>query len=58
MATENQHIQLTGGLARVHRQAREELEEELGYQPTHTRVYSHLVEHYDGDLDLPTTDDR
>lgn len=54
MATSNEHIQLTGGLARVHRDLREELSDELGYKPNHPRVYSHLIEHYDGPLEVPS----
>jgi hypothetical protein len=53
MATENEHIQLAGGLARVHREFRDDLADHLGYEPTHPRVYDHLLEHYDGPLDLP-----
>lgn len=53
MATDNEHIQLSGGLARVHRDLVDDLEGHLGYEPTHPRVYDHLLEHYDGPLDLP-----
>ena len=53
MARQNEHIQLAGGLARVHRKLRDNLADELGYEPTHPRVYDHLLEHYDGPLDLP-----
>lgn len=56
MATENEHIQLAGGLARVHRDAREQLKDHLGYEPTQPRVYDHILEHYDGPLDLAGTD--
>jgi hypothetical protein len=34
---------------------REELTEELGYDPNYPRVYSHLIEHYDGPLDTLNT---
>lgn len=54
MATQNTHITLSGGIARVHRDAQEKLEDRLGYEPNHPRVYSHLLEHYDGPLDLPS----
>jgi hypothetical protein len=58
MATENEHIQLTGGIALVHRNARNQLEQRLGFEPRHARVYSHLIEHYDGPLDLPNSNSR
>lgn len=48
MATENEHLKLYGGQARRFRKLRDELEEELGYEPTNPRVLGHLLEHYDG----------
>jgi len=48
MATERETIALYGGQARRFRELREELAEELGYEPTKPRVVGHLLEHYDG----------
>jgi len=48
MAVKNESLKLHGGQARRFRELREELEEELGYQPRKTRVFDHLLEHYDG----------
>lgn len=56
MATRNEHVQLSGGLARVHQHLLHEFEDEYGYRPTHPRIYSHLLEHYEGPLDLPDSD--
>jgi len=48
MATENESIKLHGGQARRFRELRDELEDQLGYEPTKPRVFGHLLEHYDG----------
>jgi hypothetical protein len=48
MATENEPLKLHGGQARQFRKLRDALEEELGYRPRKTRVFDHLLEHYDG----------
>jgi len=54
MAVENENLKLHGGQARQFRRLQEELEDELGYEPRKTRVFDHLLEHYDG----PLLDDR
>lgn len=48
MATQNEPLKLHGGQARQFRQLRDALEEELGYRPRKTRVFDHMLEHYDG----------
>jgi len=48
MAQKNEPLKLHGGQARQFRKLRKELGEELGYEPRKTRVFDHLLEHYDG----------
>jgi len=50
MATQNEPLKLHGGQARQFRRLREDLTEQLGYEPRKTRVFDHLLEHYDGPL--------
>lgn len=50
MATEKESLTLHGGQARRFRELREDLTEELGYEPTKPRVLGHLLEYYDGPL--------
>jgi hypothetical protein len=50
MTQPREDVSMYGGLAEQFRELREELEEDLGYQPTKTRTMSHLIEHYDGPL--------
>ena len=48
MAAERESIDLYSGQARRFRELKKDLETELGYEPTNTRVVDHLFEHYDG----------
>lgn len=50
MATEKESLTLHGGQARRFRELRDDLQAELGYEPTKPRVMGHLLEHYAGPL--------
>lgn len=44
MATEKEHFTLSGGRARRFREIRDELEQELGYEPSKPEVIGRLYE--------------
>lgn len=44
MATQNESLTLCGGQARRFREIQEELEEQLGYEPTKPQVVGRLME--------------
>lgn len=44
MATKQEHLTLCGGQARRFREIRDELEEQLGYEPTKPQVIGRLME--------------
>jgi len=48
MATEREDVTLRSGQARKFREIKGNLETEVGYEVTKTRVIGHLLEHYDG----------
>jgi hypothetical protein len=48
MPQPREDIALYGGQAERFRELRDELEDELGYEPSRPRVVSHLLEYYDG----------
>lgn len=48
MATAREDVTLRSGQARKFREIKDNLEDELEYEVTKTRVIGHLLEHYDG----------
>jgi hypothetical protein len=50
MAKKRENLDLYGGQAELFRELKDELADELGYQPTNPRTLGHLIEHYDGPL--------
>lgn len=48
MATEREDVTLRSGQARKFREIKQNLEEDLDYEVTKTRVIGHLLEHYEG----------
>jgi len=49
MATEKEHITASGGRARRFREIRDELEAELGYEPSRPEVLGRLMEYWPPD---------